>query len=353
MISEIGRQFHERNRGIIPGMLLGFNSTVLNVNLSAAYGDSGFGETAAALEPTSPFAIASLSKTLTATAILRLVENDAVELNSPIGNFLDASVLTNLFMFDGADYSSKVTIKHLLNHTSGAYDYGTDEQWMACVGNDLRRSWSSAELLQVAKLKGAHCRPGEKWVYSDTGYLLLALILELITNKTIALATSTLVGFDRIGMTSTYLDGREPAKITNAPKVALYSGNRDLSEVHPSIDNFGGGGHVSTLADMSFFLRALCTGKIFKRGATLTLMQDTVPTPKPFERCGLGLFTLEKYGVLSHGHNGYWGTAMRYYPLWDAVAVISTGSQDLDALELLDSIENCLRAAEGVRQTLQ
>jgi D-alanyl-D-alanine carboxypeptidase len=73
--------------------------------------------------PTQPFHSASVGKLATAYVVIRLIERQLLSFDTPITTILDAKTLDNLFVFRGVDYKSKVTMFHLLGHTSGINDY--------------------------------------------------------------------------------------------------------------------------------------------------------------------------------------------------------------------------------------
>jgi CubicO group peptidase (beta-lactamase class C family) len=124
------------------------------------------------------FATASAGKVFVAIGILQLIEKNIINLDDPIGNILD---------FDLKRIDKNITIGQLLNHTSGIPDY-FDEKVMdeyAELWNDFPnyRIRKSMDLVPLFIDKPMMYKPGEKFQYNNTGFVVLGLIIEKVTNK--------------------------------------------------------------------------------------------------------------------------------------------------------------------------
>ncbi len=121
---------------------------------------------ASAVTPKTNFRLASLSKQFTATAILLLVQQKQLSLDSRLITFFPKL----------SDYASKITIRQLLNHTSGLVDY---EDLIPASQTQQLTDFDVLSLLE--KQKSTYFSPGSQYRYSNGGYVLLGLIVERIT----------------------------------------------------------------------------------------------------------------------------------------------------------------------------
>jgi D-alanyl-D-alanine carboxypeptidase len=125
-----------------------------------------------ALRPQSPMVIGSVTKTFVAATVLRLVDEGRIG--------LDDSVRAHLP--DVRQVSREITVRQLMNHTSGLADV-FNETTRRGLEEHPERSWSSGELF--ATLHGPWYRPGEGWAYANTNYYLLGMIVERVTGSTL------------------------------------------------------------------------------------------------------------------------------------------------------------------------
>nr|WP_319397438.1 serine hydrolase domain-containing protein [uncultured Carboxylicivirga sp.] len=136
-----------------------------------------------------PFFTASIGKTFTATAIAMLVEQQKLSFNDPISRYLPDSVMLNIHVLNGIDYSYQITIAHLLQHTSGLPDYFEDStvdgspNGLELLFSNPEKFWDATEIIEFAKTKMKPLfKPGTDYHYSDTEYVLLGLIIEKISH---------------------------------------------------------------------------------------------------------------------------------------------------------------------------
>lgn len=287
-----------------------------------------------------PFRTASVTKTFTAAGVLRLAETGRLGLDDPISVHLPHRLVERLPAGD------RITVRQLLDHTSGLYDYGTDPTWMARVAVSPRRVWQPLELIDQALAHGQpYGRPGERWHYSDTGYVLLALILERVTEQPLAGAYRSLLPMEELS--ATYLEGREPAPPHARQHGPQYAGPLPLSRHDPSYDNFGGGGLVSTVADLDAFTRALFGGRVFRDPRTLTSMLQMVQDGD--DGYGLGIGRRRIAGEQVWLHTGFSGAVLAYVPRLQT-SVAATTNQTLARPEpLLAAVLESLRAAQTLK----
>jgi D-alanyl-D-alanine carboxypeptidase len=125
-----------------------------------------------------------------------------------------------------------------------------------------------------------------------------------------------LAGIDRLGLTSTWWEGKEAAPADAPPRVHQYMGSVDTFDFDPSFDGHGGGGLVSTAADLVHFLQAVVGGELLGPVLTAAMLDASAPTDLGDigQRCGLGIFESTIDGVRRIGHEGYWGVWMYHHP---------------------------------------
>ncbi len=307
----------------VPGISLHVEAPRLGLSWSGAAGVADR-TSGVRLIPANPFRIASITKTYTAAATLRLVEDGGLTLDDPILSHLP-SEFVEILSAGGYD-SRAITIRHLLTHTSGLYDYADDPMFYQKV-SDPNKRWTRLEQLRLAVDYGRpYGRPGETYHYSDTGYILLGEIIERDTALPLGEAFRRLLNYDALGLTSTWFETLESVPPGAAPRAHQYMGTTDTYTTDPSYDLYGGGGLVATTQDLTRFLRGLFTGKVYHKSETLALMLSTVVAPNQ-GRYRVGIYFTEMDGVQGWGHGGFLNTWSYYFPELDvalAVAITQT-----------------------------
>ncbi|GAA1691514.1 serine hydrolase domain-containing protein [Glycomyces endophyticus] len=245
------------------------------------------------------FRIASTGKSLVATVVLQLVGEGALSLDDTVDRWLPGVV-------DGNGNDGRlVTVRQLLQHTSGIHD---DLPGYADHADYLERRYDVYTPEQIIERAMAHApdfEPGTGWGYSNTGYVLLDMIIEEATGRPWHQEVQTRI-LDPLGMDRTYLPGGDPTP--RSPHARAYerypSGERaDVTEVIVPDP----GGYVSTTADVNRFFQGLLGGVLLDE-AMLAEMRDTVPVGEEMEAywpgAGYGLGLMNR--PLSCG-GSYWG----------------------------------------------
>jgi D-alanyl-D-alanine carboxypeptidase len=283
-----------------------------------------------------PFRIASIQKIFTAAAILRLVEDGRLRLDDPIAPFLDADQVDRMHVYEGVNYGRQITIRQLLQHTSGLNSHDECNEYLVSVGTGPRHEWTPREQIEMMIDCGdPYFRPGEegKYHYSDTGFVMLGNVLSSVTGKSYAEALRELLPLVELGVERTWHELLEPERADPRPRAHQYYAAADLTDWNPSFDSWGGGGYVSTVQELVLFIRGLFEGRVFKKPSTLRLMMQLVPTTpgKPAEEggYGLGLAFVSYDGVACIGHAGFWSSVVRYCPSLD-LAFAATTNQASD-----------------------
>jgi D-alanyl-D-alanine carboxypeptidase len=298
--------------------------------------------------------IASNTKTYVAAAVLRLVEDGRLDLDTPIERVLRTGTVATLCA--GGYRPEAITVRMLLQHTGGVYDYAGDASYLARVMEDPGRRWTRAEQVQWAVSAGRpYGAPGEGFHYSDTGYILLGEVLEVVTGQPMPAAVRSLLDFDRLGLRATWFETLEPEPAGAPPRLLQHSEGMDVSRIDATADLYGGGGLVSTLPEMARFYRALLRGEVFARAATLVMM--TEPSPQSLASgeggygMGLGRLRLPS-GVDCYGHAGFWGTEAWHCPAVDVTvvgAVNESAAEDTLRHMARRAVESAVAASGAVR----
>jgi D-alanyl-D-alanine carboxypeptidase len=271
------------------------------VILRRAYGQANVAD-ATPLRTTDVHQIGSLTKQFTAAAVMQLVEQGRISLEDPVQKYLP----------DFSTQGKTVTVHHLLNHTSGMRSY-TSIFGMNAVPR--------AALLDTIQKHPYDFAPGEKFLYNNSGYYLLGLVLEAVTGVPYARYLEDRF-FEPLGMESTSYCGYagEPVPVGYAP------GPDGLTTI--LLDDMeypgAGGALCSTVDDLLVWQHALVTGRVvqpasYERMTTPVGLASGEPMNYGY---GLGRGSLEGRAVISHGGGipGF-STNLSYYPA-DSVGIV-------------------------------
>src|SRR5262249_12555377 len=143
--------------------------------------------------------------------IWRWVEEGKIGADDSIAKYLDPALVARLHVLNGVNSGAKITIRQLLCHCSGLYDYATDRFVLKDMFTHPKKHWTPLQLIDEALSHGQPVfLPGQGQHYTDTGSLVLGLIIEKVAQKPLAQVYHEVL-FDRLDMSQTYLDAREPA----------------------------------------------------------------------------------------------------------------------------------------------
>jgi D-alanyl-D-alanine carboxypeptidase len=295
---------------IAPGVCAHVECPPLHLSWSAAAG-SAARDAAEPLTPVHTFRIASNTKTYVAAAMLRLVEVGRLDLDDPLAIHLPADQQA-LLESDGYDLNA-MTISQVLSHTSGLCEHSGDDRYAEAILADPQHPWTREEQIRLCvEWCDPVGEPGERFSYSDTGYIILGGIIEEMTGENLGVAVRNLLDYEKLGLDVTwweYLEGRpRPA----GPRAHQYYGDRDTADWHASFDLYGGGGIVTDAPEMARFMRQLLQGRVLHHESTLATMTGA-GTP-PYR---LGLMCVELAHHLAWGHQGFWNTFAFHVPSLD------------------------------------
>ncbi len=257
-----------------------------------------------ALTPSSVLESSSIAKQFTAAAVLLLAEQGKLALTDPVRKYIP----------ELPDYGTPITIEQLIHHTSGLRDWGQ----VAAIGGWPRttRAYSNAGVLEItARQKALNYEPGDAWSYTNTGYNLLAIVVQRVSGQSLADFTRDNI-FVPLGMKHT--SWRDNFQRIVPDRAIAYDHTSDgLRQLMPFENTYGHGGLLTTVDDLlrwndrfawsgigdaSFVQSELKPGRL-NDGRTLFY--------------AAGLFLTEHNGLREISHSGAtagYSTWLGYYP---------------------------------------
>ena len=236
----------------------------------------------------------SITKTLIAVITLQLMSEDRLALDDTVERWLPGLV----------PGGSEITLRMLLNHTSGIFNYTDDPDFLDRAMADPYRRWSPRELVDVALANPPLFAPGTNWSYSNTGYILLGLVIQNASGKSVADLVQQRVTRP-LRLENTYLT--DSARFRGsyahgyAPPGMFGEGYTDTSRWTPTWA-WAAGALVSTTTDLTTFYQALLSGRLLSR----SLLREMTTTVSPFPGAGygLGILTIDTPCGTIWGHTG-------------------------------------------------
>jgi CubicO group peptidase (beta-lactamase class C family) len=215
--------------------------------------------------PRSVFQTGSVGKQFTATAVMLLVEAGRLGLDDRIIQWFPEAPMA----------WREITVRHLLSHTSGIPDYGAEENTMGKGVVDFHRDYTEDELVRKFAALPLDFPPGEKWSYSNTGYVILGALIRRVTGEFYGDYLQEHV-FKPLGMTSTRIISEADIIPNRSAGYRLVDGRlRNQDWVSPSLNTTADGALYSTVPDMAKWDEALYGEQLLKR-ATLEQMWTPV-----------------------------------------------------------------------------
>jgi D-alanyl-D-alanine carboxypeptidase len=301
--------------------------------------------TARLLSPDTPLRVASNTKTFVAATVLRLWEQGVIPLDAPIGPLL-APTLERLLSSRGY-HTEKITVRHLLSHSAGVYDHADDPRYFKAVLADPTHHWTREEQVGLScRYAGPTSEPGQRYTYSDTGYVLLGDIVERVTQAPLAQSVRHQLRFDERGLASTWweLVESQPAQTQARARQFLDDAAvTDVTDLSATLDLYGGGGLVMSVRDLATFHQDLFEHRVFDNPATLAEMLRR-GEHEGAEEYRLGISVKRVGGRECYSHAGFWGTAVYYSP--DAgVSIAGFTTHRASRPALVAVLEDAVRAA--------
>ncbi|MEZ4660199.1 MAG: serine hydrolase domain-containing protein [Caldilineaceae bacterium] len=250
-------------------------------------------ELGAPITTDSAFYLASVSKQFTAMTMALLAEAGRIKLTDDVRTYVP----------EVPDYGTPITIEQMIRHTSGLRDY-LDLGFMA--GKRMEDVWTEADFLaQVSRQKALNFAPGTRYLYSNTGYVLLSLIVKRVTGKSLGAFAQEQI-FGPLGMMHTVF--KEDHQQIIPHRVSGYApapnGDGFINEYH-NLQVVGDGGLYSTVADLArwdanFYANRLGQGSpaLIDRMYSTASLSDGAPHTYAF---GLDHATYRGLPIIAHG----------------------------------------------------
>lgn len=264
------------------------------------------------------YELASISKPITATAIMQLVQAGKVVLDSSVYYYL-GDLVTEKYR--------TITVKQLMSHISGiASDHFV---YTKLYGPSVLRYTVKEQLTDLFKLKPEN-KPGEKYIYSNAGFFLQAAIIEKVTKQTYQQYITTHI-FEKAGMKRSYFLNGDSLVLNRAQGYTKRKGTWvrfSLETTLQALDANGFGGISSTTQDLSLFVKALLNGNLINTDfvqqmfTIIQLNNGTKAGPGTGgSNIGLGWFVKEVAGKKCISHSGHTGTVLLFFPEEDLTIV--------------------------------
>ncbi|MGW3291799.1 serine hydrolase domain-containing protein [Streptomyces sp. NPDC001002] len=251
-------------------------------------------------QPDDHMRIASTAKAFSAAVALSLVDRHALHLDDTLGRRLPQ--LPKAW--------HRVTLRQLLNHTSGLPDFSRSEAFLKIVTADPRHHFDSRRLLDFVADQPLGFKPGSRYVYSNSDNIAVALMAEAVTGTPYEKLLRTLV-YRPLGLRDTSLPQgyRMPEPYLHGYDVAPPSPVEDVSEVLSASGVWASGGIISTPADMTRFVRGYAGGALYERSSVLAQQRSWIagasePAGPGANMAGLGIFRYATRCGVVLGHTG-------------------------------------------------
>ena len=299
----------------VPGMMLSVHDQENGYWSNAL----GFADLASEvpLAPCNITRVGSTVKTFTAVTILLLQEEGLLDIDDPITNYLSGADIKEL------ENASQSSIRQLLLHSSGIYNYIQNLKFQTASLNDLIKTWQPKELLDYARNKNAYFSPGTDVLYSNTNYILLGMIIERVTGKPFYEVFEEKI-FEPLGLNFTQFAATDPVPDGIIRGYAdLYSNLNLVNTTYYSGWDYytADGGLISNAHDLAIFMSQLFQGDLLSEASLQEMMRWEAPKDgygDGFETFyGLGIFLIETDYGPAYLHSGDaigYFASMVYFP---------------------------------------
>jgi len=272
----------------------------------------------------------SITKTFMAALTLSLVDEHVIGLDDPLSRWIP-----------GLAYAPGVTIRQMLDHTSGIDDAFNHQKLLDALGNHPRTAWTASRVLGYV---GKPMFPaGTKWAYSNSNYILLGMVIERATGRSVAALLRERF-FGPLGLRHTFLQTEEPMSGAAAHGYDftgrgwavedLSDGTRYLPFTSLATALGTAGAIVTTSDDLARWAEALYGGRVLSAGSLAAMLDFTRTKPlKPRWPYGLGVQRLAFHGHVSVGHSGLlsgFRASMRTFPAEGVTITVMTNANGTD-----------------------
>lgn len=302
------------------------------------------------MKPCTISRMGSTVKMITATTVLKLAEEGKLNLDDKIADYLSGDAMNKI------EHAKTATIRQLLHHSSGMYNYIQSLTFQTASLNDFIKEWKPEELLSYAYNKKAYFEPGTDVRYSNTGYILLGMLIEKIEGKPFYKVFEEKI-FTPLGLSKTKFAAENPVPNNIARGyIDMYSKLQVTECTYYSGWDYytADGGLISNPYDLNVFFRALMHGQILNSNSLqemLTWKTEKHPDTEFFPiSYGLGIFKIETPKGIAYMHSGdavgYYAN-MLYFPSDSTTIVYAVNSN----YGKIDQFVSTKRAIEKIINT--
>jgi D-alanyl-D-alanine carboxypeptidase len=294
------------------------------------------------LTPGDLFQVGSITKAFVATVVLQLAEEGRLRLDEPLAAHLP-----------GFPNARRVTLRHLLSHTSGIPHVSQLDGVDKTLIRDRGRRWTAEQVIGLVADQELLFPPGTGYAYSNTNYVLLGQVIQAVTGSSWAVEVRRRI-IDPLRLTHTFVAGVDRVP----PLVAGYydldnDGDTENATATPwpALDTFEGaaGAMVSTAADLMRFARALFEGPLLQPQSRKAM---TAPGPHRSRHRGYGLgveITRPDFQTLTWGHGGAepgYRSQLLYLPDTATVIVVLVNEWHSNPMDLAELAIRLTRTGE-------
>ena len=273
------------------------------------------------VKPETPFRIASLTKSFTAMAIMQLAEQKKLNLSDPLSKYLP-----------GYPKGDSITLFQIVHHTAGIPDFlDFPTYW-----EKLNDSCTVEEAVAIFKNKPLQFSPGSQWAYSNSGYVMLGFLIEIITKKSLADYFYENI-FELLNMKHTGWESARPIETFGATGYYLEGENRRPTQSVNMSVNHGAGALYSTIDDLYKWDRALYTEKLLLKE---NLERIFTPHLNAYGG-GWGIMTHQRFGkyyIFMNGRFSGFTAHISRYPDEDICIIILSNLMDIDPRIMADNL---------------
>lgn len=252
------------------------------------------------------YRVGSVTKTFTAVMALQLAEEGKLRLDSKLSEY-----------YPSIPNAEKITIEHLLQHRSGLFNFTNREDFLSY----MVQGKSKDQLVELFSALNTNFEPGEKYEYSNTGYVLLGFIIEDVSGKPYDQLLAERIS-NKIGLKNTHYGKSIDVTANEAQSFARLENWMLVPESNLNVPG-AAGAVASTPSDITRFFEALFNGELIN-AASLKAMTTLV------DNYGYGVFSLPFYDKRAIGHNGnidaFYASAAYFQDAKLAVSYISNGN---------------------------
>lgn len=264
------------------------------------------------------YRVGSVTKMFTAAMIFQIIDAGGLKLTDHLDKF-----------FPQVPNATKITIAHILAHRSGIHDVSGDQEFRALRS----KSVSKDEIIAFIAKSNPDFEPDTKYAYSNSGYFILAAVLEKLTNKSYEETLKERIS-SKIGLRDTYCGTGNIDTAKNESFSYRYLRDWEQQPVTNISLLFGSGSVISTPADLAIFIHSLFNGKLVSKESLDKMMQDS-----------LGMVPFTYHGKTYYGHTGgidNFGSWLVYQPGERLAISYSTNAKVYPVAKIIDVVFDIL-----------